>query len=52
MGCYASMVRGYMIPTKSKHYTCIINCLGHVGHLQNIENMIKLMPYTFHAVHG
>jgi pentatricopeptide repeat protein len=37
---YASMIRHYMIPAKLEHYTCMIDLLGHVGCLQEAENMI------------
>jgi hypothetical protein len=32
-----------MISAKLEHYTCIIN-LGHLGHLQEADNIIKAMP--------
>ncbi len=27
-----------------KHYTCMVDLLGHAGHLQEAENMIKAKP--------
>ncbi|KAH9532406.1 hypothetical protein CY35_19G091900 [Sphagnum magellanicum] len=44
MHCYASMITVYMISAKSEHYTCMVDLLGHAGHLQEAENMIKTMP--------
>ncbi len=44
MRCYASMITDHMISAKSEHYTSMINLLGHAGHLQEAENMIKAMP--------
>jgi pentatricopeptide repeat protein len=46
MHLYASMLRDYMISTKSEHYTCIADLLGRAGHLQEAENIIKAMPCT------
>jgi pentatricopeptide repeat protein len=43
---YASMLRDYMIPAKLEHYTCMVHLLGHAGHLQEAENIIKAMPCT------
>jgi hypothetical protein len=43
MHCYASKITDYMISAKLEHYTCIIN-LGHPGHLQEADNIIKTMP--------
>jgi len=34
----------YMIPGKLVHYTCMVDLLGHAGHLQDVEIMIKEMP--------
>ncbi|KAH9576291.1 hypothetical protein CY35_01G154600 [Sphagnum magellanicum] len=45
MCCYASIITDHMISAKSEHYTCMINLLGHAGHLQEAENMIKAMPF-------
>ncbi len=44
MHCYASKITDYMISTKLEHYTCLIN-LGHLGHLQEADNIIKAMRY-------
>jgi pentatricopeptide repeat protein len=44
MQLYASMIRHYMIPAKLDHYTCMIDLLGHVGCLQEAENMIMAIP--------
>ncbi len=44
MHCYASMVMVYMISPKLERYTCMVNVLGHAGHLQEAENMLKMMP--------
>jgi pentatricopeptide repeat protein len=41
MCCYASMTTVYMISPKLEHYTCMVDLLGH---LQEAENMIKVMP--------
>jgi pentatricopeptide repeat protein len=42
MHSYASMTTGYMISAKLKHYTCMIDRLGHAGHVQEAKNMITL----------
>jgi hypothetical protein len=34
----------YMISAKLEHYTCNVELLGCVDHLQEAENMIKVMP--------
>ncbi|KAH8968158.1 hypothetical protein BDL97_03G115500 [Sphagnum fallax] len=44
MCCYASMTTVHMISPKLEHYTCMVDLLGHAGHLQEAENMIKAMP--------
>jgi hypothetical protein len=44
MHCYASKITNYMIFAKLEHYIYIIN-LGHPGHLQEADNIIKAMPY-------
>ncbi len=44
MHCYASMVTDYMISGKLEHYTCMVDLLGHAGHLQEAENMVMAMP--------
>jgi pentatricopeptide repeat protein len=41
---YLSMSIIYKISAKLEHYTCMVNLLGHAGHLQEAENMIKVMP--------
>jgi pentatricopeptide repeat protein len=41
----ASMIRHYMIPAKLEQYTCMVDLLGHVGCLQEAENMIMAMPF-------
>jgi pentatricopeptide repeat protein len=38
------MGKVYMISAKLDHYTCIVDLLGHAGHLQEAENVIKEMP--------
>jgi hypothetical protein len=49
MCCYASMVMDYMISAKLGHYTCMVNLLGHAGHLQEAENIVMVMPYKPHV---
>jgi pentatricopeptide repeat protein len=49
MDCYASMVTDCMISAKLEHYTCIVNLLGHAGHLQQAENMVMAMPWKPHV---
>jgi pentatricopeptide repeat protein len=44
MHCYASLVTDYMISAKLEHYTCMVDLLGHAGHLQEAENMVMAMP--------
>jgi len=43
MCLYASMVTDYMIPAKLEHYACMVDLLGHAGHLQEAENMVMAM---------
>jgi hypothetical protein len=53
MHCYASMITCYMICAKLEHYTCMLNLLVCIGHLQESENMINRMPCKPHVVcHG
>jgi pentatricopeptide repeat protein len=49
MRCYASMSTVYMISAKLEHYTCMIDLLGHAGHLQEAENRTKAMPHKPHV---
>ncbi|KAH9550457.1 hypothetical protein CY35_10G073200 [Sphagnum magellanicum] len=49
MHCYASMVTYYMISAKLEHYTCMVDLLGHAGHLQEVENMVMAMPWKPHV---
>ncbi len=49
MCCYASMVMDYMISAKLGHHTCMVNLLGHAGHLQEAENIVMAMPYKPHV---
>jgi len=44
--CYASMSTIHKISAKLEHYICLVDLLGHAGHLQEAENMIKAMPYN------
>jgi hypothetical protein len=46
MRCYASMVTDYVISAKLEHYTCMVDLLDRVGHLQEVENMVMAMPYA------
>ncbi|CAM6030978.1 unnamed protein product [Sphagnum balticum] len=39
----------YMISATSEYYTCMVDLLGHTGHLQEAENMVMAMPYQPHA---
>jgi hypothetical protein len=32
-----------------EHYTCIVNLVGHAGHLQQAENMVMAMPWKPHV---
>jgi pentatricopeptide repeat protein len=41
---YLSMSIIYKISAKLEHYTCMVDLLGRAGHLQEAENMIKVMP--------
>jgi hypothetical protein len=43
MCCYASMSSVYMISAKFEHYICMVDLLGCAGHLQDAENMIKVI---------
>jgi hypothetical protein len=29
---------------KLEHYTCMVELVGHAGHLQEAENMVKVIP--------
>ncbi len=49
MCCYASMGTVYMILAKLEHSSCMIDLLGHTGHLQEAVNMIKAMPRKPHT---
>ncbi len=42
--CFYLMSTFYMIPAKLVHYTCMVDLLGHAGHLQDVEIMNKEMP--------
>jgi pentatricopeptide repeat protein len=42
------MVTDYRISAKLEHYTCMVDLLGHSGHLQEAENMIKEIPCKPH----
>jgi len=33
----------YMISAKLEHYICMVDLLGCAGHLQDMENMIKVI---------
>jgi hypothetical protein len=37
MRCYASMITVYMISAKLEEYTCMVDLIGHSGHLQETE---------------
>jgi len=52
MRCYVSMTTIYMIFAKLKHYTCMVDLLGRVDHLQEAKNMIKAMPMNHMWLHG
>ncbi|CAK9256023.1 unnamed protein product, partial [Sphagnum jensenii] len=39
----------YTISAKSEHYTCMVDLLGHAGHLQEAENMAMAMPCEPHV---
>jgi pentatricopeptide repeat protein len=52
MHCYASMVTDYMISAKLEHYTCMVDLLGHAGHLQEAENMVMAMHVNHRWLHG
>ncbi len=49
MCCYASMIEVYMISATLEHYTCMVDLLSHAGHLQEAENIIKVMPCRPHV---
>jgi pentatricopeptide repeat protein len=38
------MTKNCMISAKFKHYACMVDLLGRAGHLQEAENVIKMMP--------
>ncbi len=41
---YHFMTQNCMISAKLKHYACMVDLLGRAGHLQEAENVIKMMP--------
>jgi len=43
MRLYASMISDYVIPAKLEHYNCMVDLLGHAGHLQEAQNMVMGM---------
>jgi hypothetical protein len=43
------MAMDYAISAKLEHYTCMVNLLGHAGHLQEAENMVMAMPPEPHV---
>jgi hypothetical protein len=43
------MITDYRISAKLEHYTCMVDLLGHSGHLQEAENMIKAIPRKPHV---
>jgi hypothetical protein len=49
MCCSASMATVHMISAKLEYYTCMVDLLGHAGHLQEAENMIKTLPCKPHV---
>jgi len=38
-----------MISAKLEHYTCMVELLGHAGHLQEVENMVMAMLWKPHV---
>jgi pentatricopeptide repeat protein len=38
-----------MISIKFEHYTCMVNLLGHAGHLEEAEKLVMAMPYEPHV---
>ncbi len=44
MHCYASLTAVSMISAKLEHDTCMVDIVGHAGHLQKAENMVKVIP--------
>jgi hypothetical protein len=49
MRCYALMIEVYMISATLEHYTCMVDLLACAGHLQEAENIIKVMPCRPHV---
>jgi pentatricopeptide repeat protein len=43
--CFESMSTDCMISARLEHYTCMVDLLGHAGHLHEAEAIIKTMPY-------
>jgi pentatricopeptide repeat protein len=39
--CYASMSTVHKISATLEHHTCMVDLLGHAGHLQEAKNVIK-----------
>jgi hypothetical protein len=37
------MISDYVIPAKLEHYNCMVDLLGHAGHLQEAQNMVMGM---------
>ncbi len=40
-----SMSIVYSIPAKLEHYSCTVDLLGRAGHLDDAQDLIKMMPY-------
>jgi hypothetical protein len=36
----------HKISTKLEHYICVVDLLSRAGHLQEVEDVIKAMPYN------
>eukprot|EP00253_Pinus_taeda_P021230 PITA_21230 len=43
--CFDCMSREYCITPRLEHYACMVNLLGHTGHLDEAEILINNMPF-------
>ncbi len=44
ISCFPAVVTEYTISGKLEHYTCMVDFLGHAGHLEEAKNMVMAMP--------
>jgi pentatricopeptide repeat protein len=47
---FESMSRDHCITPSKDHYSCMIDILGHAGHLEEVEKFIQNMPFEPDAI--